>query len=87
MLVIHRDERAIFDADLSRVDLEFALSRIRISPSLRGAALGGATLAGVTINGADFNGADLASTRLIDPIGLDAAKNFDKANIDRLLRE
>ena len=48
----------------------------------------GATLAGVTLNGADFNGADLASTRLVEPIGLDAAKNFDKVqNIDRLLRE
>ena len=56
--------------------------------SLRGATLGGATLARVTLNGADFNGADLASTRLIEPIGLDAAKNFDKAqNIERLLRE
>ena len=52
------------------------------------ATLGGATLARVTVNGADFNGADLASTMLIEPIGLDAAKNFDKAqNIDRLLRE
>jgi hypothetical protein len=31
---------------------------------------------------------DLASTRPIAPIGLDAARNFDKArNIDRLLRE
>jgi hypothetical protein len=50
--------------------------------------LGGATLAGVTVNGTDFDGADLASTRLVDPIGLDAAKNFAKAqNIDRLLRE
>jgi hypothetical protein len=50
--------------------------------------LGGATLARVTLNGADFNGADLASARLIEPIGLDAAKNFDKAqNIERLLRE
>jgi hypothetical protein len=39
-------------------------------------------------DGADFNGADLASTRLIEPIGLDAAKNFDKAqNIERLLRQ
>jgi uncharacterized protein YjbI with pentapeptide repeats len=56
--------------------------------SLRGTSLGGATLAGVIINGTDFNGADLASTRLIDPIGFDAAKNFDKAqNLDRLLRE
>jgi uncharacterized protein YjbI with pentapeptide repeats len=50
--------------------------------------LGGATLAGVTINGTDFNGADLASTRLVEPIGLDAAKNIDKArNINRLLRK
>jgi hypothetical protein len=30
----------------------------------------------------------LASTRLVAPIGLEAAKNFDKAqNVDRLLRE
>ena len=51
-------------------------------------AVATAILAGVIVNGADFNGADLASTRLIDPIGFDAAKNFDKArNLDRLLRE
>src|SRR6266511_4346795 len=84
-------ERAILrDADLSRVDLEFASLKNTdlTNASLRGAALGGATLAGVTVNGTDFNGADLASTRLIEPIGLDAAKNLDKAqNIDRLLRE
>ena len=36
----------------------------------------------------DFDGADLASTRLVAPIGLDTAKNFDKAqSIERLLRE
>src|SRR5262249_55228070 len=84
-------ERAILrDANLSRVDLEFAsLKNADLSnASLRGAALGGATLAGVRVHGTDFNGADLTSTRLVDPIGLDAAKNFDKAqNIDRLLRE
>jgi len=35
-----------------------------------------------------FTAADLASARLIAPIGLDTAKNFDKAqNIERLLRE
>ena len=56
---------------------------------LLGLDLSGLDLSGVvTLNGADFNGADLASTRLIEPIGLDAAKNFDKAqNIERLLRE
>src|SRR5215472_7201765 len=84
-------ERAVLrDADVSRVDLEFASLRNAdlTNASLRGAALGGATLARVTLNGADFNGADLASMRLIGPIGLDAAKNFDKAqNIERLLRE
>jgi uncharacterized protein YjbI with pentapeptide repeats len=84
-------ERAILrDADLSRVDLEFASLKNTdlTNASLRGAALGGAILAGAIINGADFDGADLASTRLIDPIGFDAAKNFDKAqNIERLLRE
>ena len=84
-------ERAILrDADLSRVDLEFtSLKNADLTnASLRGAALGGATLARVTVNGTDFNGADLVSTRLIEPIGLDAAKNFDKAqNTNRLLRE
>jgi uncharacterized protein YjbI with pentapeptide repeats len=56
--------------------------------SLAGAALGGATLFRVVLIGTDFLGADLASTRLIAPIGLEAAKNFDKArNLDRLLRE
>src|SRR5262249_60531086 len=84
-------ERAILrDADLSRVDLEFASLKNTdlTNASLRGAALGGATLVGVTVHGSDFNGADFTSTRLVDPIGLDAAKNFDKAqNIDRLLRQ
>ena len=52
------------------------------------AALGGAALIGVTVVGTDFLGTDLASARLVAPIGLEAAKNFDKAqNIDRLLRE
>src|SRR5262249_16719563 len=76
--------------ELSHVDLEFASlpAADLTNASPRGAHLGGATLARVTLNGADFNGADLASTRLIEPIGLDAAKNFDKAqNIERLLRE
>jgi hypothetical protein len=42
----------------------------------------------VIVAGTDFLGADLASTRLISPIGLETAKNFDKArNLDRLLRE
>jgi uncharacterized protein YjbI with pentapeptide repeats len=50
--------------------------------------LGGANLTGTTVAGADFAGADLASARLVAPIGLDAARNFDKAkNTDRLLRE
>jgi uncharacterized protein YjbI with pentapeptide repeats len=50
--------------------------------------LGGANLTGTTVAGADFAGADLASARLVAPIGLDTAKNFDKAkNTDRLLRE
>ena len=56
--------------------------------SLRGAALGGANLTGVTIAGTDFLAADLVSARLVAPIGLEAAKNFDKAqNVQRLLRE
>jgi hypothetical protein len=50
--------------------------------------LGGANLTGATVAGADFLAAELASARLVAPIGLDAAKNFDKAqNIERLLRE
>jgi uncharacterized protein YjbI with pentapeptide repeats len=50
--------------------------------------LGGANLTGATVAGADFLAADLASARLVAPIGLGAAKNFDKAqNIERLLRE
>ena len=84
-------ERAILrDADLSRVDLEFAnLKNADLSDaSLRGAALGGANLTGVTIAGTDFFAADLVSARLVAPIGLEAAKNFDKAqNVQRLLRE
>jgi uncharacterized protein YjbI with pentapeptide repeats len=48
----------------------------------------GANLTGVTIAGTDFLAADLVSARLVVPIGLEAAKNFDKAqNIQRLLRE
>jgi hypothetical protein len=39
------------------------------------------------IAGADFSGADLTSTRLVAPVGLDAAKNLDKAqNLDRAIR-
>jgi uncharacterized protein YjbI with pentapeptide repeats len=50
--------------------------------------LAGANLTGVTIAGADFLAADLTSARLVAPIGLEAAKNFDKTqNIERLLRE
>ena len=56
--------------------------------SLQGATLGGANLTGATLAGADFLGADLASARLVAPIGLESARNFDKAqNIQRLLRE
>ena len=55
---------------------------------LRGRPSAGATLIGVTVIGTDFLGTDLASTRLIAPVGLGLAKNFDKArNMDRLLRE
>jgi len=36
----------------------------------------------------DFDGADLASAKLIAPIGLDQARNFDKAkNRDRLIKQ
>jgi hypothetical protein len=45
-------------------------------------------LTGVTVIGTDFDGADLASAKLIAPIGLDQAKNFDKTkNRDRLIKE
>jgi uncharacterized protein YjbI with pentapeptide repeats len=77
-------------ADLSRVDLEFASLRGAdlTGASLKSAQLGGADLTGVTVIGTDFDGADLASAKLIDPIGLDQAKNFDKAkNRDRLIKE
>jgi hypothetical protein len=41
----------------------------------------------VTAIDTDFDGADLASVKLTGPIGLDRAKNFDKAkNRDRLIR-
>ncbi|WP_204310276.1 pentapeptide repeat-containing protein, partial [Enterobacter cloacae] len=50
--------------------------------------LGGADLTGVTVIGTDFDGADLASAKLGATIGLDQAKNFDKAkNRDRLMRK
>ena len=77
-------------ANLSRVDLEFASLRGAdlTDASLNGAQLGGADLTGVTVIGTDFDGADLASVRLVAPIGLDRARNFDKArNADRLIKE
>jgi uncharacterized protein YjbI with pentapeptide repeats len=56
--------------------------------SLRDALLGGANLTATTVTGADFFRADLASARLVNPVGLDAAKNFEQAmNRDRLLHE
>jgi len=40
------------------------------------------------VTGTDFNNADLVSAKLIRPVGLDAAKNFDKAkNVERVQRE
>ena len=77
-------------ADMSRVDLEFASLRGAdlTGASLRRAALGGADLTGVTVVDADFDGADLASAKLIAPIGLDKARNFDGAkNRERLITE
>jgi len=39
-------------------------------------------------DGTDFNNADLVSAKLIRPVGLDAAKNFDKAkNVERVQRD
>jgi uncharacterized protein YjbI with pentapeptide repeats len=56
--------------------------------SLRNAQLAGADLTGATVIDADFEGADLASAKLIAPVGLDRAKNFDKAkNRERLITE
>jgi uncharacterized protein YjbI with pentapeptide repeats len=50
--------------------------------------LGGANLTAITVTDADFFGADLASARLVNPIGLDAAKNFNQAiNLDRISHE
>jgi uncharacterized protein YjbI with pentapeptide repeats len=75
------DRAVLRDANLSRADLEFASLRNTdlTNASRAGAASGGATLIEVIVAGADFLGADLASTRLIEPIGLDAARNFSKA--------
>jgi hypothetical protein len=45
-------------------------------------------LTGAIVTGADFDNADLVSTRLIRPIGLDAARNLDKAkNLERAQRD
>jgi hypothetical protein len=45
-------------------------------------------LTGVTVIDTDFDGADLVSAKLIAPIGLDRARNFDKVkNRDRLIQE
>jgi uncharacterized protein YjbI with pentapeptide repeats len=77
-------------ADLSRVDLEFAALKggDLTGASLKGAQLGGADLTGITVIDTDFDGADLDSARLIAPIGLDRARNFDKAkNRERLIKQ
>ncbi len=77
-------------ADLSRVDFEFASLRGAdlTGASLKNAQLGGADLTGATVIDTDFDGADLDSTKLIAPVGLNQAKNFDKAkNRDRLIKQ
>ena len=52
-----------------------------------GADLSGADLIDANVAGTNFQGTDLASARLVTPVGLDAARNFDKAvNRDRMLR-
>jgi hypothetical protein len=44
-------------------------------------------MTGVTVIETDFDGADLDSAKLIAPMGLDQARNFDRTkNRDRLLR-
>ena len=76
-------------ADLSRVDLEFSSLKGAdlTGASLKNAQLGGADLTDVTTIDTDFDGADLDSARLQAPIGLDQAKNFEKAkNRERLIR-
>jgi hypothetical protein len=48
----------------------------------------GADLTGVIVNGPDFDGADRAEAKSIAPVGLDQAKNFEKAkNRDRLIQK
>jgi hypothetical protein len=45
-------------------------------------------LTGATVRGTDFNDADLVSARLIRPVGIDAARNLDKAkNLERAQRD
>jgi hypothetical protein len=88
--------RRLSGIDLSGLDLSAAVLRsAKLNKTkLAGAkldirpGLGGAAPIGVTIIGTDFRAADLASARLIVPIGLEAARNFDQArNLDRLRRE
>jgi uncharacterized protein YjbI with pentapeptide repeats len=56
--------------------------------SLDKAALAGSDLTGAALSGTDFAGADLTSAKLIDPVGLDAARNLDKAlNVGRAVRQ
>ena len=83
------DGARLRQAGLAEVDWERASLRGAdlTGASLKRAQLGGADLTGVTVIDTDFDGADLASTKLIAPIGLGQAKNFDKArNSDRLIR-
>jgi uncharacterized protein YjbI with pentapeptide repeats len=84
------DNADLRKADLSRAELQFAsLKKSDLTGALlRGADLSGADLTEATVSGVDFFGADLASTRLVAPVGLEAARNFDKAiNRDRLLQK
>src|SRR6266516_3125972 len=77
-------------ANLARADLEFASLKGAdlTGASLAHALLAGADLTGVTLTDADLAGADLNSAKLIAPIGLDAAKNLDKAqNLQRAVRQ
>ncbi len=84
------DGASFRDANLSRVQMEFAILR---DASLVGAKFNGSEIAGVdftgaNVAGADFDGADVTSARLVGMRNADKALNLDKLkNADRAFRE